>query len=176
MLLRIYPLRRRGLVTIFLSVTILFLLVALFCHAPGPSESDLPFLSWVSTSGYPITASRADCQRRLPVTTGQASTDFARALSPQDLFCRPLNSSAIGIPKIFHQSWKSAELPTKFKRWSNSCRAKHPDWEWVLWTDEDNYQLVRTYFPWLEETYATLPGPIYKADVARNLYMYMFGG
>ncbi|KAL6796466.1 glycosyltransferase family 32 protein [Trichoderma sp. SZMC 28012] len=49
-------------------------------------------------------------------------------------------------------------------------------WEWVLWTDEDNLQLVKDYFPWLEDTFLSLPGNIYRADLARNLYMYMFGG
>ena len=28
----------------------------------------------------------------------------------------------------------------------------HPDWEWVLWTDEDNMELVRQYAPWFLPT------------------------
>lgn len=81
-----------------------------------------------------------------------------------------------GIPRIFHQSWSSTKLPPKFQRWSQTCREKHKDWEWVLWTDEDNLQLVQLYFPWLEAAYRQLPGEIYRADLARNLYMYIFGG
>ncbi|KAG5952359.1 hypothetical protein E4U53_001041 [Claviceps sorghi] len=80
------------------------------------------------------------------------------------------------IPKIFHQSWKSLELPTKFQEWSRSCRQMHKDWEWVLWTDDDNLRLVQKHFPWLEETFKGLPGPIYRADLSRHLYMYIYGG
>lgn len=46
----------------------------------------------------------------------------------------------------------------------------------MLWTDDDNLKLVQSYFPWLEDTFLELPGPIYRADLVRNLYMYMFGG
>jgi hypothetical protein len=103
------------------------------------------------------------------------SPTLAPALRPEDLLCRQINATT-GIPKIFHQSWKTTKLPSKFSQWSETCRRMHPDWEWVLWTDDDNHKLVKTYFPWLEETYLGLPGPIYRADFARNLYMYMFGG
>ncbi|OBT81368.1 hypothetical protein VE02_10230 [Pseudogymnoascus sp. 03VT05] len=48
--------------------------------------------------------------------------------------------------------------------------------EWVLWTNDDTLNLVRKYFPWLEEAYLELPGKIYRADFSRNLYMYIFGG
>jgi mannosyltransferase OCH1-like enzyme len=46
----------------------------------------------------------------------------------------------------------------------------------VLWTDDDNLKLVRKYFPWLEDTYKALPGDIYRVDLVRNMYMYIFGG
>lgn len=103
-------------------------------------------------------------------------TRLASALSPAELLCRSPKPLLGGVPKLLHQSWKSTELPAKFKKWSDTCRRQHPDWEWVLWTDEDNLQLVRQYFPWLEDTFLSLPGNIYRADLARNLYMYLFGG
>lgn len=108
--------------------------------------------------------------------TDPSHTGLASALSPAELLCRSTEPLTEGIPKLLHQSWKTSDLPAKFKRWSNTCRKQHPDWEWVLWTDEDNLQLVKDYFPWLEETFLSLPGNIYRADLARNLYMYMFGG
>jgi hypothetical protein len=115
----------------------------------------------------------------LPTSHPQADSSqkkLALALSPAELLCRLPKPSPGGIPKLLHQSWKSTELPAKFKKWSNTCRRQHPDWEWVLWTDEDNLQLVKQYFPWLEDTFLSLPGNIYRADLARNLYMYLFGG
>ena len=47
-----------------------------------------------------------------------------------------------GITRILHQSWKSRELPAHFKHWQGSWRANHPGWEYRLWTDQDNRDLV----------------------------------
>ncbi|OAF55938.1 hypothetical protein VC83_08003 [Pseudogymnoascus destructans] len=101
---------------------------------------------------------------------------LARPLSAAKLLCRPLPSDYSSVPKLLHQSWKTNELPAKFEKWSRVCREKHHDWEWVLWTNDDNLNLVRKHFPWLEEAYLELPGEIYRADFSRNLYMYIFGG
>ncbi|KAL7929310.1 glycosyltransferase family 32 protein [Trichoderma chlorosporum] len=119
-----------------------------------------------------------DCpaSRKSNKWTSSSHSGLATALSPAELLCRSIEPRGAGIPKLLHQSWKSSDLPAKFKRWSDTCRKHHPDWEWVLWTDEDNFELVKDYFPWLEDTFLNLPGNIYKADLARNLYMYMFGG
>lgn len=105
----------------------------------------------------------------------QTQKKGASALSAAELLCRgkPLGT---GIPKLLHQSWKSSALPIKFEQWSDSCRRQHPDWEWVLWTDEDNLTLVKSYTPWLVDTYLSLPSNIYRADLARNVYMFIFGG
>ena len=104
----------------------------------------------------------------------------ARSLLPHELVARPLASNLTEVPKLFHQSWSgnASTLPAKFERWSRTCRQTHPDWEWVLWTDEDNMNLVWKYAPWFLDTYDSLgeKWPIYRADVARNLYMHIFGG
>lgn len=100
----------------------------------------------------------------------------AKQIPARELLSRRPTDTGGPIPKIFHQSWKTLELPARFRDWSLSCRRKHPDWEWVVWTDEDNLALVQTHFPWLEEAYRGLPGVIYRADLARRLYMYIYGG
>jgi hypothetical protein len=103
---------------------------------------------------------------------------MAKRISAAELMARPLpnaNNPAI-VPRLFHQSWSSLKLPAKFQKWSRTCRQKHPDWEYVLWTDEDNHALVEKYAPWLLDTYDHLKGPIYQADMIRNLYMFLYGG
>jgi len=118
-----------------------------------------------------------DCPPSSSVHASQPSpSGLATYLPASKLLCRALASDLVTVPKLLHQSWKSNKLPAKFEGWSRTCREKHPDWEWVLWTDDDNLELVRRYFPWLEDTFASLPGDIYRADLARNLYMYLFGG
>ncbi|KAH7316723.1 nucleotide-diphospho-sugar transferase [Stachybotrys elegans] len=129
----------------------------------SPSEPDIPSIP-------------AACSTSVFNTPFENADNLAVALSPSELLCRAVDPKTPGIPKLLHQSWKDNDLPAKFKRWSRGCREKHVGWEWVLWTDDDNLKLVQTYFPWLEDIYLELPGPIYRADFVRNLYMYMFGG
>ena len=104
------------------------------------------------------------------------SGGMAQRLYPGDLMQRPLATDLTSIPKIFHQSWINDTMPTKFEEWSNSCRGANSDWEWVLWTDEDNRKMVEKYAPWFLQTYEFLRTEIYRADAARNIYMHVFGG
>jgi inositol phosphorylceramide mannosyltransferase catalytic subunit len=80
------------------------------------------------------------------------------------------------IPRIFHQSWSSTELPAKMKTWSRGCKEVHPDWQHVLWTDEDNLKLIQKHFASLLPTYLALKSPIVQADFMRNVYMFLYGG
>jgi inositol phosphorylceramide mannosyltransferase catalytic subunit len=97
---------------------------------------------------------------------------------------RVLGASAAGnasaghlhIPRIIHQSWKTKDLPPKFQRWHSSWRRVNPDWTMRLWTDDHNLELVTTHFPWFKDTYVALPANIMRADSARYMYMYTFGG
>ncbi|KAK3169577.1 hypothetical protein OEA41_008961 [Lepraria neglecta] len=73
----------------------------------------------------------------------------ARYLPASALLTRPLATSLTTVPKYFHQSWLNTTLPAKFSHWSRTCREQHPDWEWVLWTDADNEELMRRYVPWV---------------------------
>ena len=74
-------------------------------------------------------------------------TRMTRRLKPEELMQRALATDLTSIPKILHQSWINETLPVKFEEWSASCRMAQPDWEWVLWTDEDNLRLVERYAP-----------------------------
>lgn len=63
-----------------------------------------------------------------------------------------------------------------FPRIIHHCRSIQPDWEWVLWTDYDNLNLIQESFPDLLAMYTGLRGNIYRADLMRYIYMYLFGG
>ena len=89
---------------------------------------------------------------------------------------RPLTAPGTSIPKLLHQSWSTKALPARFRQWTLSCRETNPDFEWVLWTDEDNRRLVEKYAPEILVTYDGLKSEIYRADTVRNLYMFVFGG
>lgn len=109
------------------------------------------------------------------------SLEPARQISATELLSRPLTKDLTSIPRILHQCYfhpsdKPDTLPPDMEKWSAGCRKQHSDWEWVLWSDADNLKLVQKYYPWLEESYRALPKEIFRADMARTLYMYTFGG
>lgn len=99
----------------------------------------------------------------------------ARWITPKELMDRP-QSNSTKIPRLLHQSWKSNDLPKRVQAWSRSCRLLNPDWEYVLWTDEDNRVLVERFATQFASTYEGLFSEIYRADAARLFYVLVFGG
>ncbi|KAB5583562.1 glycosyltransferase family 32 protein [Coniochaeta sp. 2T2.1] len=169
-------LRRRAFTSLFCLLLTVMLLCPTLLQQTGLDLRDLIF---IAPAQWPKGRGAASCTTSASASTPatpKSSAGFAPYLPAAKLMCRPLASDLTSIPKLLHQSWKTTQLPAKFERWSRTCREKHPDWEWVLWTDEDNLELVRRYFPWLVDTYLSLPGDIYRVDLARNLYLYLFGG
>jgi inositol phosphorylceramide mannosyltransferase catalytic subunit len=86
------------------------------------------------------------------------------------------NKTGGHIPHIIHQSWKVDEIPNTFQKWSDEWRRQHPDWTYMLWTDDENMLLVRKHFPWIFEMFENLPHNIQRADIARCMYLYLYGG
>jgi hypothetical protein len=80
------------------------------------------------------------------------------------------------IPHIFHQSWKTTEIPDKFKAWSESWHANHPSWEFKLWTDVDNRAFIAKYYPWFLPTFDGFETQIMRCDASRIFYLFHYGG
>ncbi|KAL5002863.1 nucleotide-diphospho-sugar transferase [Aspergillus recurvatus] len=104
--------------------------------------------------------------------------ELSPSLAARDLLSRPLSADRTSIPKLIHQTWFPAgsNMSTSAQAWVQTMKAQNAGWEYVLWDDESNELLVEKYFPWFLETYRSLPKEINRADMARNLYMYLFGG
>lgn len=51
-----------------------------------------------------------------------------------------------------------------------------PDYQYKMYSDEDNMALFQSVFPEYVEQYLALPAGVIKADIARCLYLYKFGG
>jgi len=47
------------------------------------------------------------------------------------------------VPAIIHQTWKSKDIPEKWKAAQQSCVELHPDYEYRLWTDDDGLELIK---------------------------------
>jgi mannosyltransferase OCH1-like enzyme len=80
------------------------------------------------------------------------------------------------IPKLLHQTAKTAELPEECRPLVDKLKALHPDWTYKLWTDADNLELVRSRRPEFLDVYQKLPKNIMRADVIRYVLMSTHGG
>lgn len=80
------------------------------------------------------------------------------------------------IPKLIHQTAKTTDIPATWRQYQQKLRALHPDWEYRLWTDEDNLAFVGKEYPDFLDTYLALPRNIMRADVIRYLLLYRLGG
>lgn len=76
------------------------------------------------------------------------------------------------IPKIIHQIWLGSPVPERYARLQKTLKDKHPDWTYILWTDEtieafhlENYQAYT-----LSKNYGE------KSDIARYEILYRYGG
>jgi mannosyltransferase OCH1-like enzyme len=78
--------------------------------------------------------------------------------------------------KIIHQTWKDENIPDKWKNSKESWIKYHPDWQYKLWTDKDNEELIRNYFPWFLKTYLNFEYNIQRADAIRYCILYLYGG
>jgi len=80
------------------------------------------------------------------------------------------------IPKIIHQTWKNNIIPEEYISYQQKVKDLHPGWEYRLWTDEDNLELVRNHYPDFLKIYTELPKNIMRADAIRYLIMDHIGG
>jgi len=80
------------------------------------------------------------------------------------------------IPPIIHQTWKTEVIPDWAKAWHKSWKTHNPDFQFKLWTDQDNRALVAQYAPWFLPTYDGFPVHIQRVDAVRYLILYLYGG
>lgn len=80
------------------------------------------------------------------------------------------------MEKKVHQTWKTNEINGVTAAWTSSVKAAFPDYEYKLWTDEDNHQLVYNYYPEFYQHYSQNLNAIEKTDFARYLYIHHCGG
>ncbi len=80
------------------------------------------------------------------------------------------------IPRIIHQTWKSADLPKGFRHWQKSWRDFHPDYEYKFWTNEDLEDLVESDFPEWRNLFWGYKENICRVDLARYLILKRHGG
>lgn len=78
--------------------------------------------------------------------------------------------------KIIHQTWKNEKIPEKWKVSSDEWKRLHPGWKYILWTDEDNRNLIAKHFPDFLKYYDNFPYTIQRVDAVRYAILYLYGG
>jgi mannosyltransferase OCH1-like enzyme len=80
------------------------------------------------------------------------------------------------IPKLIMQTWKTNELPDKWKPTQLSINRYMSDWKYILMTDEMNRNFIIHHFPNFLPYYDAFPYPIQRADAIRYAWLYVHGG
>ena len=114
-----------------------------------------------------------ECQRKLEPQIKQFN-DEGHYTNIEYLY----TEQACSIKKIIHQSWKTKDIPHSIykKEWVDSWKQENPEWEYRLWTDEDNRNLVKKYYSQYLHLYDGYERSIAKADISRFFYMHKYGG
>lgn len=78
------------------------------------------------------------------------------------------------IPKIIHHIWVGPKpLPDDEKRWMQTWKDKHPDWEFKFWTNDNLPELPNNCVQALKN-YDKYPA--FQADVIRYVVVLKYGG
>jgi mannosyltransferase OCH1-like enzyme len=80
------------------------------------------------------------------------------------------------IPRIIHQTYKSADLPALFQQCQLQIRRLHSDCEYRFHTDDDIDEFMKTKFPTYYDAFTNLPRKIMQIDMVRYFWMYEYGG
>jgi len=82
------------------------------------------------------------------------------------------HTAKLKIPKIIHQIWLGSEMPAEYLCLMRSWQKHHPDWEYILWTDDMIEALNLTN----QDLYDTAINYGERSDIARYEILYRFGG
>ncbi|KAJ5763427.1 hypothetical protein N7533_002108 [Penicillium manginii] len=80
------------------------------------------------------------------------------------------------IPKIIHQTYKDENIPEVWLAAQKSCIDLHPDYEYILWTDEKSRDFIAAKYPWFLKTFDSYAYPIQRADSIRYFILANYGG
>jgi mannosyltransferase OCH1-like enzyme len=80
------------------------------------------------------------------------------------------------IPRVLHQTWKDAVIPTAFSNHMESWKRFHTGWDFKFWSDADLAGFVDSRYPEYSDLFRAYPHPVMRADLGRYLVLREFGG
>jgi len=80
------------------------------------------------------------------------------------------------IPKIIIQTWKTKDIPEKYKENVLSVKKYNTDYQFLFFSDDDIEYFLENNYPEYYQTYLKLPVKIQKIDFFRYVAIYHYGG
>ncbi|PTE10671.1 glycosyltransferase [Mesorhizobium helmanticense] len=80
------------------------------------------------------------------------------------------------IPTILHQTWRTDSVPARFQGYVESWKRHHPGWTIMFWNDRMLLEFVAEHYPDFLPTFCSYSHGVLRADAARYLLLYHFGG
>lgn len=80
------------------------------------------------------------------------------------------------LPKIIMQTWKTTDVPDKWKTSPLAIKKFMPDYQYVLLSDEMGRNFVNKHFPDFLPYFDAFPYNIQRADAIRYMWLYVNGG
>ncbi|KAK4055239.1 hypothetical protein OIV83_000520 [Microbotryomycetes sp. JL201] len=142
-------------------------------EATAKAGTDVRLPSWSKPEdGLPLLP-----DTHLEAGSGGAAAD-ARAPALHRRFSEPSAAPTLrpGIPKIIHQTWKTNDVPDRWKSVRQTCIDLHPDYEYMLWSDESSSEFIAKEYPWFLATFDSYTYPIQRADAIRYFVLHHYGG
>ncbi|MGE0725384.1 MAG: tetratricopeptide repeat protein, partial [Alphaproteobacteria bacterium] len=84
--------------------------------------------------------------------------------------------AAVRVPRILHQTWRTAALPERLARMRATWLHHHPGWSHRLWTDDELRAFVAAVAPDLLPVFDGYGEAICRVDMARYLILERIGG
>lgn len=87
-----------------------------------------------------------------------------------------LNLDENKIPMIIHQSWNDTTLPNPLTKIRETWKKFQPNWEYVLWTDDMNRELIKRFFPHFLLQFDSYDNRTQRENVAKYFVLHKIGG
>lgn len=80
------------------------------------------------------------------------------------------------VNKTVHQIWTTHDLPDLYRKIAESWKKCLPDWEYKLWSHQENREFVAENYPEFLAKYDSYPRNMQRIDAAKYLILKKLGG
>lgn len=86
-------------------------------------------------------------------------------------------SETVKIPKIIHQIWVGSNpIPEFAQELAESWKNLHPEWQYILWTNENIGDILNAFSAEHREIYYKYDDTIEQSNLLRYYILYLYGG